>query len=169
MISSSPRPLPENTQHSQQTNIHALGGIRTQDFSRRAATDLRLRPRGHWDRRQQILVRVIQHNSPKIRSVGVNVFHTHMIKLIDAVRMGLDILKLRQLRKVKLVKIGSTLHDFMTEYRNIVSVIVVEYEVKKKCDKPQYTLQRRVYSNYCRSVKGSTEFPTCPRFILIQG
>jgi len=27
------------------------GGIRTHDLSRRAAGDLRLRPRGHWDRR----------------------------------------------------------------------------------------------------------------------
>jgi hypothetical protein len=26
------------------------GGIRTHDLSRRAAVDLRLRPRGHWDR-----------------------------------------------------------------------------------------------------------------------
>jgi len=42
--------LPDNTQHSQQTNIHAHGGIRTYDLSRRAAADLRLRPRGHWDR-----------------------------------------------------------------------------------------------------------------------
>lgn len=25
---------------------------------------------------------------------------------------------------------GSTLHDFATEYRNIVSIIVVEYEIK---------------------------------------
>ena len=38
-------------QHSQQTNIHAPGGIRTHDLSRRAAADLRLRPRGYWDRR----------------------------------------------------------------------------------------------------------------------
>ena len=29
--------LPDNTQHSQQTNIHAPGGIRTHDLSRRAA------------------------------------------------------------------------------------------------------------------------------------
>ena len=49
MISSSQRPLPDNTQHSQQTNIHSPGGIRTHDLSRRAAADLRLRPRGHWD------------------------------------------------------------------------------------------------------------------------
>jgi hypothetical protein len=32
------------------TNIHALGGIRTHDLSRRAAENLRLRQRGHWDR-----------------------------------------------------------------------------------------------------------------------
>ena len=50
MISPSQRPLPDNAQHSQQKNIHALGGIRTYDLSRRAAKDLRLRPRGHWDR-----------------------------------------------------------------------------------------------------------------------
>jgi len=49
---SSQRPLPYNTQHSQQTNIHASGGIRTHDLCRRAAADLRLRPRGHCDRRQ---------------------------------------------------------------------------------------------------------------------
>ena len=39
-----------NTQHPQQTNIYAPGGIRTHDLGRRAAADLRLRPRGHWDR-----------------------------------------------------------------------------------------------------------------------
>ena len=37
-------------QHLQQKNIHAPAGIRTHDLSRRAAADLRLRPRGHWDR-----------------------------------------------------------------------------------------------------------------------
>jgi len=47
VISSSQRPLPDNTQH---TNIHAPGGIRTDDLRRWAAADLRLRPRGHWDR-----------------------------------------------------------------------------------------------------------------------
>jgi hypothetical protein len=44
------RPLPDNTQHSQQTNFHAPGRIRTHDLSRRATADQRLRPRGHWDR-----------------------------------------------------------------------------------------------------------------------
>ena len=49
MISSSQRPLPDNTQHSQYANFHASGGIRTHDLSRRAAADLCLRLRGHWD------------------------------------------------------------------------------------------------------------------------
>ena len=50
VLRSSHRLLRDNTQHSQQTNIHAPGGIRTHDLSRREAADLRLRPRGHWDR-----------------------------------------------------------------------------------------------------------------------
>jgi len=51
VISSSQRPLPDNTQHSQQTDIHASGGIRSHNPSKRAAADPRLRPRGHCDRR----------------------------------------------------------------------------------------------------------------------
>jgi hypothetical protein len=50
VVSSSQRPLPDNTQHTQQTNIHAPGEIRTHDRSRRAAVDPNLRPRGHWAR-----------------------------------------------------------------------------------------------------------------------
>jgi hypothetical protein len=33
------------------TNIHVPGGVQTHDRSTRAAIDLNLRPRGHWDRR----------------------------------------------------------------------------------------------------------------------
>ena len=50
VISSSQRPIPDNTQHSQQTNIHAPGGMRTHNLNRRAAADQRLRPLDHWDR-----------------------------------------------------------------------------------------------------------------------
>ena len=66
MISSSPRPLPDNTRHSQQTNIHAPGGIRTHDLCRRAAADLGLRPRGHWDRQLMPVLSLINllHNVP---------------------------------------------------------------------------------------------------------
>jgi hypothetical protein len=44
----------QNT-HNRQTSIHALGGIRTHNLSRRATADLRLRPRGHWDRPSTLL------------------------------------------------------------------------------------------------------------------
>jgi hypothetical protein len=40
-----------STWQHKQTNINASGGIRTHESSRRAAVDLRHRPRVHWDRR----------------------------------------------------------------------------------------------------------------------
>jgi hypothetical protein len=40
---------PDNTHHSQQKNMHAFGGSRTRNSSYLAATNPRLRPRGHWD------------------------------------------------------------------------------------------------------------------------
>jgi hypothetical protein len=36
---------------TQETNIHASGGIRTHNPSKRAIVDTRFLPRGHWDRR----------------------------------------------------------------------------------------------------------------------
>jgi len=70
MISSSQRPLPDNTRHSQQTNIHAPGGIRTHDLSRRAAADLPLRPRGHWDRQHVLFLSVIFYSQTSRKLVG---------------------------------------------------------------------------------------------------
>jgi hypothetical protein len=60
VINPSQRPLPDSTQHSQQKNIHPPPrGIRTHNLSRRAAEDLRLRPRGHWDRH---ILSIVQFN-----------------------------------------------------------------------------------------------------------
>ena len=42
------RPDAHNTQHSQQTEIYAPGGIRTHNPSKRAAADPCLRPRSRW-------------------------------------------------------------------------------------------------------------------------
>jgi hypothetical protein len=39
-----------NTQHSKEIDIHAPGGIRSRNPSKRAAADPHLRPRGHCDR-----------------------------------------------------------------------------------------------------------------------
>ena len=52
----SQRPLPDNTQHSQQADIHAPGGIRTRNPSKLAAAIPRLRPRSHRDRQIRALV-----------------------------------------------------------------------------------------------------------------
>jgi hypothetical protein len=42
-------PFAHNTQHSQETEIYAPGGIRTHNPSKRAAADPHLRPRGRWE------------------------------------------------------------------------------------------------------------------------
>ena len=56
VISPSQRPLPDNTQHSQQTDIHATGGIQTRNPRNRGTADPQLRPRGHWERPKQICI-----------------------------------------------------------------------------------------------------------------
>jgi hypothetical protein len=48
------RHLPDNTQHSQETDIHAPAGIRNCSPSKRAAADRRPRPRGHWESQSMI-------------------------------------------------------------------------------------------------------------------
>ena len=64
-ISPSQRPLPNNTQHSQQT-ILAPGGVRTHNLKRPAAADLRFRPRGHWDR-------PLDHQCVKLIQIAIDI------------------------------------------------------------------------------------------------
>jgi hypothetical protein len=45
--------LSDNTQHTQQTDLHVPGGIPTHNLSRRAAADPLLRPRGQWNRQKR--------------------------------------------------------------------------------------------------------------------
>jgi hypothetical protein len=47
VISPKQRPLPDKSQLSQETHTHTSDGIRTRNPSKRAATDRRIRPRGH--------------------------------------------------------------------------------------------------------------------------
>jgi len=49
------------TTHNTHNKHPCPGGIRTHDLSRRAAADLRLRPRGHWDR-HHIIYRIISYH-----------------------------------------------------------------------------------------------------------
>jgi len=46
---------PDNTQHSQNTDIQVPGGIRTHNPRKQAATNPRLRLRGHWGRQNTSL------------------------------------------------------------------------------------------------------------------
>jgi len=55
VISRKQRPLPDKTQHCQETDTHAHGGIRIHNPSKLAALFSRLRPRGHWDKRRNTL------------------------------------------------------------------------------------------------------------------
>jgi hypothetical protein len=50
VVSTTHRRLPDNTQHSRETNIHDPGGIQTHNPSQRTAAHPRPRTRGHWDR-----------------------------------------------------------------------------------------------------------------------
>jgi hypothetical protein len=50
VISPTQRPLPDSTQHSQETDMHAHGGIGTRNPRKQSAADPRLRPRGNCDR-----------------------------------------------------------------------------------------------------------------------
>ena len=69
------RPLPDNTQHSQLTDIHAPGEIRTCNPSKRPATDPCLRPLGHRDR-QCIYIILIYYRLYRLPSYKLNLAET---------------------------------------------------------------------------------------------
>jgi len=50
MTGPSQRPMPDKTQHSQETDIHARGEIRTRNHAKQAAADPRQRECGHRDK-----------------------------------------------------------------------------------------------------------------------
>jgi len=65
------RPLPDKTQHSQDRDIHAPGGIQTRNPSKKTAKDPCLRTRGHWDPlsryfNKSSLFGVLRHHSYKV-------------------------------------------------------------------------------------------------------
>jgi len=57
VIGPSQRPLPDNTQHSQEKDIHASGGIRTHKPRKPAAEPL-LAPNDHWGRQVADCMRI---------------------------------------------------------------------------------------------------------------
>jgi len=63
------KPQPDNTQHSQQINIHVPGGIRTHNPSKREATDPHLIRRGHCLRDAYIYIYIYIYGP--VSSVGI--------------------------------------------------------------------------------------------------
>ena len=85
VISPTQRLQPNNTQHSQQTDIHALGGIRNYNLCRQAAANLHLRPRGHWDR-QRLLTQ--SNNFSYFHHAGIKAKCCGVIGHIQRMRTG---------------------------------------------------------------------------------
>jgi len=56
VISPTRRPLPDNTQHSQETDFHTISGTRNHNISKRAAADPRLRSLDRWDRLETLCI-----------------------------------------------------------------------------------------------------------------
>jgi hypothetical protein len=73
----SQRPLPDNTQHSQETDVYAPDKIRTRNPNNLAAAGLRLRPHGHWDR--QIFNTVSNLSYSRI-------YYTHLFTVTNVVK-----------------------------------------------------------------------------------
>jgi len=50
VISPTQKPIADNKQHLQETDLRALGGIRIRNPNKQAAAGSLVRPRGYWDR-----------------------------------------------------------------------------------------------------------------------
>jgi hypothetical protein len=75
-----------NTQQTQETNIHALGEIRTLNPSKRAAADPHFRARGHGDRHvsyYRIKNRVFFNSGFIVYFVGVHYFWRYVVFFYD--------------------------------------------------------------------------------------
>jgi len=73
VIRPSQRPLPDNTQHSTHTDIHASGGIRTRNPTKRAAADPRPRPRGNRDQLPLPVLKQILMSSPIVNTNRIKI------------------------------------------------------------------------------------------------
>jgi hypothetical protein len=92
VIGPSPIPLPDNTQHPQETDIHAPGGIRTSNPSKRAAANPRLKPRSHRDQQWLIhcsIIRLLDSIQTNTRSI----FHTSESRDFQFFRSSFELIK----------------------------------------------------------------------------
>jgi len=67
VISPTQRHILDNIQHSQKTDIHSPGGIRTHNPIMQTTANPRLRPRGHWDGLYKFLLLLfLLHTAPEM-------------------------------------------------------------------------------------------------------
>ena len=94
VINSSQGPLPDNTQYSQDTDIHAHGGIRNHNLGKRAAADPHLRPRGYRDWQFTLMpidkttthkLRVLKASLATNTSSGPNHLHVFLPRILSHV------------------------------------------------------------------------------------
>ena len=98
MISTTNRPLPDNTQHSQQTDIYTSGGIRTRNPSNQATADPRRRPLLHWSQNRHNTAN--QHLSGHTSQARVATFNPACLSRLVAIQ-GLLFRRLLIVRDVK--------------------------------------------------------------------
>ena len=101
-ISLSHRPLPDNTLHSQQTDIRSRGGIRTHTPSKWAAADPRPRRRGHWDRRFSYFLCTYCNTDNTTPSIAIWILIIIKLQTVSILFRGIwrDICKWLQLRNI---------------------------------------------------------------------
>ena len=103
VIGPSQRPLPDNTQHSQETDIHDPGGIRTRNPSMRETVDPRLRPLGHWDRLHRLLQQEFKstHTKKALNPLNAELNPIrHLLALVGA-RHIVHVSRIRVKRRIK--------------------------------------------------------------------
>jgi hypothetical protein len=104
VINPTQKPLPDNTQRPRCTDIHAPGEIRTRNPTKRAAADLRLRPRG----------------------TGICHYMLTSISSLEAYR------HITQLHGQKHLDCGFESHRSMDVCRSVVNVVCCQVEVSAK-------------------------------------
>jgi hypothetical protein len=93
------RPVPFNTQHSQQRDTHNRGGIRTRNPSKRSAASLHLRRRIHQDRRVSSSKRELPDYVEHIYVISAYLTTVSVTQIIVNGRMNSEIMSSKNCRR----------------------------------------------------------------------
>ena len=136
MLNPTQRPLTDNTQPLQETDIHATGGIRTCSPSKRAAADPRSRPRRYWDRRHTYRE---ANSGSAVQEIQYLPWNTEVCQTAAGPRLGGRLIRFTTLNRISLTcilifsvistKFSKGLHPFIFfkwnfVYTGLLKVIV---------------------------------------------